>query len=335
MAVQEAGCPFCREETVEPSIIAESAAFLLLASPCPLAEGHLVLVPRQHVPCYGALPDRLVAEFTRLKEEIAEFLAACYGEPALFEHGTPDTASGHAELHAVPTLAGRHARPFAPGPWLTAPGPGVQALRTLWRAGRPYVYWEERGRSWVLDAGSQTRDALEGAIVQRLPQPATPLDVPALTAEVRVRWQQHRAARTGAEIGLVACVLRRAERICLLLRSPALASAPGKWHVVTGYLPDGVPPLEHAYRELEQETGLAAHQLRLERQAPPLVLQREGDVRRWRVHPFLFELTAGEPRLNWEHVDLRWTAPGEVARFDTVGWLPRLLTALLEPRTEP
>jgi 8-oxo-dGTP pyrophosphatase MutT (NUDIX family) len=136
---------------------------------------------------------------------------------------------------------------------------------------------------------------------------------------------------SGAFIELVACFLRRGGRICLLLRSPEMASAPNMWHVVSGYLPTGVEPLAHALREVEEETGLAAGQLRLARRAEPVVLQREGDVRRWLVHPFLFDVLAGEPRLNWEHVELNWVAPDEVRRFHTMRWIPWLLDKLLGP----
>ena len=108
-----------------------------------------------------------------------------------------------------------------------------------------------------------------------------------------------------------------------------MTSAPNKWHVVSGYLPEGVDPLAHAVREIEEETGLAGEQLRLARRVDPILLQRRGDVRRWQVHPFLFDVVDGEPRLNWEHVDLRWIPRSDLASFDMVGWLPRVADQLL------
>ena len=45
----------------------------------------------------------------------------------------------------------------------------------------------------------------------------------------------------------------------------------------------------------------------------------------WRIHPFLFDVIDGEPRLNWEHTDLRWVYPGEVFDYETVGSFPEIV----------
>ena len=41
----------------------------------------------------------------------------------------------------------------------------------------------------------------------------------------------------------------------------------------------------------------------------------------WRIHPFLFEVLAGEPRLNWEHDDLTWVEPAAIGAYGTMHWL--------------
>jgi 8-oxo-dGTP pyrophosphatase MutT (NUDIX family) len=151
----------------------------------------------------------------------------------------------------------------------------------------------------------------------------------ALAARTRLRWQRNRSLVSDEAIELVACVLRRAGRICLFLRSPLLESAANRWHVVTGYLPEGAEPLRHALLEVEQETGLGAGQLELVRAAEPILLQRPDDVRRWRVHAFLLDVLDGEPRLNWEHVDLRWIEPRDLGGLNTIPWLWLLLDGLL------
>ena len=44
----------------------------------------------------------------------------------------------------------------------------------------------------------------------------------------------------------------------------------------------------------------------------------ENDIL-WRVHPFLFCLAdLATVRLDWEHVESRWIAPGELDTLDTV-----------------
>jgi 8-oxo-dGTP diphosphatase len=151
----------------------------------------------------------------------------------------------------------------------------------------------------------------------------------AVAGRVRLRWQRHRSVVVDEPIELVACLLRRAGRICLFKRSPRLESAPDRWHAVSGYLPDGVDPLGHALLEVEQETGLTTSQVQLVRSAEPILLQRPDDVRRWRVHAYLLDVLAGEQRLNWEHVDLRWVVPSDLPGLRTIPWLGLLLDGLL------
>src|SRR5438270_865084 len=64
--------------------------------------------------------------------------------------------------------------------------------------------------------------------------------------------------------------------------------------------------------------------VRLLAQGSPLNI---GDAYRgvgWRIHPFLFEVLEGEPRLNWEHDDIAWVRPSELASYHTLGWLPQV-----------
>src|SRR5262249_32938266 len=80
------GCAFCQRDTLT-GVLAETEHFFLLADHAPLVEGHLLLVPREHYACYGALPTQLEAEFLALKGRVATFLGNVYRVPVFFEHG--------------------------------------------------------------------------------------------------------------------------------------------------------------------------------------------------------------------------------------------------------
>ena len=71
-------CPFCQRETL-PGILTETEHFYLLADHAPLVEGHLLVIPRGHYACYGALPTWLETEFVTLKRRVADFLGAEIG----------------------------------------------------------------------------------------------------------------------------------------------------------------------------------------------------------------------------------------------------------------
>jgi translation initiation factor 2B subunit (eIF-2B alpha/beta/delta family) len=81
---------------------------------------------------------------------------------------------------------------------------------------------------------------------------------------------------------------------------------------VSGYL-EGLEPLERAFLEIEEETGLRGEDLEL------LAVGATLDVQKWRVHPFLFRCRNPEAvRLNEENTDARWAEPGALRALDTV-----------------
>ena len=94
-------CPFCRRGALD-GLLAETEHFFVLADHAPLVEGHLLLIPRAHYACYGALPAALEAELLALKRRAADFLIAAYRAPLFFEHGVFRQTVYHAHLHAIP-----------------------------------------------------------------------------------------------------------------------------------------------------------------------------------------------------------------------------------------
>ena len=131
------------------------------------------------------------------------------------------------------------------------------------------------------------------------------------------------------EVKVVTCFLLRrtsaGDEVLLLRRSQQVGTYRGRWAGVSGYLEEAVP-LAQAYREVEEEAGLAREEVSLLRAGEPLeVLDAEAD-RRWIVHPFLFEVRPdAEVLVDWEHTEARWVRPEEVFAFETV---PQLAEAL-------
>ncbi len=109
-------CVFCQRQKLD-NILAESASFFLIADHAPLIEGHMLLVPKAHFSCYGALFPALDEEFWRLKAAAGEFLGRAYRSPVFFEHGIFRQTVFHAHLHCFPfgplqlDLAAHHPHP--------------------------------------------------------------------------------------------------------------------------------------------------------------------------------------------------------------------------------
>ncbi len=94
-------CAFCDRDALR-GILHETEHFVLLADHAPLVEGHLLIIPREHFACYGAVPAALEQEWLALKRTVAEFLGRRYRTPLFFEHGVFRQTVYHAHLHAIP-----------------------------------------------------------------------------------------------------------------------------------------------------------------------------------------------------------------------------------------
>lgn len=129
---------------------------------------------------------------------------------------------------------------------------------------------------------------------------------------------------------VVTAFLRHAGRILLLRRSDDVGSYRGRWAGVSGYL-EAASPLAQALREVHEETGLAADEVRLAASAAPLEVQAPDLGRVWVVHPFLFDVARPEAvTLDWESVDCEWVEPRRLGDYTTVPMLAEALQACLD-----
>lgn len=157
----------------------ESRNFAVVPSLGSLVEGWVLVVPKAHFICVGALPPELFQEMQHVQRAAAVTLRRQYGELCAFEHG-PHAAElrvgcgvDHAHLHLLPLdfdLAIAASRLMPPGArWEAA---DASACRSAFREGLDYLYVEQplgRGRIAVhADFGSQV---LRRAIAKHLGTP--------------------------------------------------------------------------------------------------------------------------------------------------------------------
>jgi diadenosine tetraphosphate (Ap4A) HIT family hydrolase len=145
-------CVFCAHDALDV-VLAETEHFLVIADHAPLAEGHLLIVPRDHYACYGALPLAFDDEARELRERATSFLTATYRAPIFFEHGVFRQTVFHAHLHALPLGAASPGFADEVG-GIGVPAPSLDDLR---------AWYAEQGHYFYLDTlrdDSGQREAL-------------------------------------------------------------------------------------------------------------------------------------------------------------------------------
>src|SRR5436305_6324118 len=95
-------CAFCQRSDIAANILKETPTFLVVADHAPLVEGHILIIPKHHYTCYGAMPAELDAELSALKQEVQQFFAQFYAPIVFWEHGVFRQTVFHAHLHCFP-----------------------------------------------------------------------------------------------------------------------------------------------------------------------------------------------------------------------------------------
>lgn len=111
-------CPFCRElqsgtlpdfcdADIDSRILHQTNRFVVMADISPLVPGHVMIVPKEHILCYGAVEDTARDEFAGLVNAVRAIINEHYGPSVILEHGTSSLEPvadhvTHAHLHIVP-----------------------------------------------------------------------------------------------------------------------------------------------------------------------------------------------------------------------------------------
>lgn len=139
-------------------ILFQSRNFAVFPTLGALVEGWLLIVPKDHILCLGALSWELHSELDELRSRVSLALEACYGSVTVFEHGPAQPCHlvgcgvDHAHLHMLPTQVDliEGAKEIFPGPLKWERLSRLQETTRLYEAGLPYLYVEQsRGTGYV------------------------------------------------------------------------------------------------------------------------------------------------------------------------------------------
>jgi len=128
---------------------------------------------------------------------------------------------------------------------------------------------------------------------------------------------------------VVTCFLEHGKMILILRRSQKVGTYKRAWAGVSGYL-DG-EPLDQAYTEIREETGLFKSTVKLIKQGKPLEIIDKDLNRKWVVHPFLLHVTDPERvKIDWEHTECKWINPRDLSKYNTVPGLKKAMDSVLD-----
>jgi histidine triad (HIT) family protein len=135
-ALETGDCAFCDPEATKGHRLHEGRDFYVVADHAPVAEAHILLIPRQHYPHLAALPPELDEEFHALKSQVGEFVSDHYGRLTYWENGVFGQSVPHAHLHMIAadmdtTLFERH-------------GDAIQDLPSM------RSHWQRRGGHYFM-----------------------------------------------------------------------------------------------------------------------------------------------------------------------------------------
>lgn len=118
---------------------------------------------------------------------------------------------------------------------------------------------------------------------------------------------------------VVTCFVEYKDKILILRRSGKVGSYQQKWAGVSGYIEEGIIPLNQAFQELSEEISLKPNDISLQKEGIPLEVVDDKLGKVWVVHPFSFAISDPHKiKTDWEHTEFRWINPDDIQMFETV-----------------
>lgn len=134
-------CVFCTRRE-QPPILFETRSLYAMPDKFPLRPGHVLIITKEHIRCYGAAPLELLAELDAAAARVRRFLRDAYGESAVIsETGVTGQTVFHAHLHLIPMPRFDLPADFSGHPDVR-PISGWQEVRTHFDEHGQYYYLE-------------------------------------------------------------------------------------------------------------------------------------------------------------------------------------------------
>ena len=149
------GCPHCDVDSFALKYpLSETDNFRIVCDVHPLIEGHILIIPKNHLSCVGEFSLESFEEFARLYEDFKSFLRQTYGKFSAFEHGRTGQTVFHSHIHLLP--AELSAKDIVPEKGMLKNLSSLESLREMFATEGNYLFFETKNNLWLADTKIST-----------------------------------------------------------------------------------------------------------------------------------------------------------------------------------
>jgi diadenosine tetraphosphate (Ap4A) HIT family hydrolase len=145
-------CPHCdpRSHAFEYPLEDPTDDFYLLCDPNNIVEGHLLVIPKQHLSGIGEFSSALLEKFKPIHERVSEFVKDEYGSVAVFEHGKFGQTVFHSHIHYLP-FTGTPEDIIPEGVDKLRPLASLEELKEIYERDGGYLFFSIGNDMWTVD----------------------------------------------------------------------------------------------------------------------------------------------------------------------------------------
>lgn len=130
--------------------LVETGNFIVVADAHPLIEGHILIIPKQHIACVAEYPRDILSEFMPLYSRIRLFVQETYGSESTFEHGEIGQTVFHSHVHVLP-FEGEAQNIVQEGVQHIQAVAGIQDVREQFEQEGRYLFFSIGDLPWTVD----------------------------------------------------------------------------------------------------------------------------------------------------------------------------------------
>lgn len=164
-------CPHCNPQSFAlKHLLLDSSHFRVVCDVHPLTEGHILIIPKEHIPCIGACFEATFRELEKLYDKVVDFQKVTYGKHVIFEHGVVGQTVLHAHVHFLPFPG--ELQDIVPEKDNTRPLSSLGELQNIYRRDGKYLFLSVNDKLFTVDSEIGKPGFFRNRIAEALGVPA-------------------------------------------------------------------------------------------------------------------------------------------------------------------